>query len=226
MTRPEFQGADELEVLVDRYATTRLAADPDQLARGRAAMLAAFAPAESMPDRPRRPRRSYVRGWSLAAAFALLLIAVGSLVAAESGPGQPFYGLRLAMESVTLTGEEPAHERGLAAQLDDRLTEAGAAAQSGDGRGARAAINEYLHTLTELSRDGVTDPAILALLRRHQETLQELLTVAPAQATDGVQQALDAAGNVNGVAPPTQSAVPHPTPPRGAGESPPATGKP
>jgi len=219
MTRPDRRDAalaDEVEVLIDRYATTRLGPDPRKLAEGRAVMLAAFATAAPTPAPRRRP---VLRGWSLAAAFGVLLIAGGGLVAAESGPGQPFYGLRLALGSVTLPGEEPAHDRGLAAQLDDRLTEVGAAARSGDGRGAQAAINEYLHTLNELSRNGVTDPAILALLQRHQDMLQELLAVAPAQATDGVQEALDAAGTVGG-------AVPHPTPAQGAGESAPATGKP
>jgi hypothetical protein len=226
VTRPDHREADDVEVLIERYATTRLTPDPDQLATGRAAVLAVFAPSRSMPARPRQASRRFLRGWSLAAACALLLIGGGGLVAAESGPGQPFYGLRLAIGSMTLPGAEPAHERGLAAQLDDRLTEVRAAARHGDGRGAQAAINEYLHTLTELTLNGVTDPAILALLQRHQDTLQDLLSVAPAQATDGVQRALDAAGNVNGVVPPMESAVPHPTPRQGAGQSPRATGKP
>ena len=162
----------------------------------------------------------------MAAAFALLLIGGAGIVVAESGPGQPFYGLRLAIGSITLPGEELAHERGLADQLDDRLTEVGAAARIGDGAGARAAIDEYLHQLTELSRDGVNDPAILALLRRHQDTLQALLPIAPSLATEGVQLALDAASKVNGVVPPTRSALPRQTPPQGPGQSPPATGKP
>jgi hypothetical protein len=208
--------ADELELLIDRYATTQLAPHPDQLAERRAATLAAFA-AAAATQRPRR--RSVLRGWSLAAAFGVLLIAGGGLVAAESGPGQPFYGLRLALGSVTLPGEQPAHDRGLADQLDDRLTEVRAAARSGDGRGAQAAIGEYLHTLSLLTSNGITDPAILALLQHHEDTLHELLSVAPPQAADGVQEAIDAADNAGG-------AVPHPTPAHGAGESPPATGRP
>jgi hypothetical protein len=206
---------DELELVIGRYATSRLAADPEHLASGRATVLAGFATAAHVPA----PRRSVLRGWSLATAFGVLLIAGGGLVAAESGPGQPFYGLRLALGSVTLPGEEPAHDRGLADQLDDRLTEVRAAARSGDGRGAQAAIGQYLHTLSQLTSNGITDPAILALLQHHQDTLQELLSVAPAQAADGVQDAIDAAGNA-GVT------VPHPTPPQGAAESPPSTGKP
>jgi hypothetical protein len=226
MRPTESPPADDVELLIGRYAAVRLAPDPDQIARGRAAVLAAPVAAGAMPAPSPRRRHPFLRGWSLAAAFALLLVAVGSLVAAESGPGQPLYGLRLAIGSVTLPVGEPAHERGLAAQLDDRLTEVGAAAEIGDGRGVRAAIHEYLRTLSELTRNGVTDPAILALLQRHQDTLQQLLSVAPTQATDGVQEALDAAGNVSGVIPPTESAVAHPTPPQGAGESAPAAGKP
>ena len=217
MMRPELRAADSLEVLLDRYAATGLAPNPEQLAMGRIPVLAAFVPAGATPAWPRR--RYLLRGWSLSVAFALLLVGGCGLVAAESGPGQPFYGLRLAIGSVTLPVEEPAHDRGLAAQLDDRLKEAGDAAQVGDGRGAGVAISEYLRTLSELTRNRVSDPAILALLQRHQDTLQQLLSMAPAQAADGVRKALDAASNV-GVG------VPHPAPPQGGGSSAPPTGKP
>jgi hypothetical protein len=226
MTRigPKSTGSppDELETLIGRYASMRLTPSVDQLATGRATMLAVRPPPRSVRVAPRR----FLRGWSLAAAFALLLIASASVVAAESGPGQPFYGLRLAIGSVFLPAGEPAHERGLAAQLDDRLAEVRAAARLGDGAGAQAAIREYLNTLSQLTRTAITDADILALLQRHHDTLQELLSVAPAQATGGVQEALDAAGKVNGLAPPGASAVPHPTPAPGAGESPPGMRRP
>lgn len=217
MHRPRADQPDQLEILMNRYAAGLLAPRADRLAESRAAILHAFAThASSIPYRGRRP---VLRGWSLAAAFASLLVAGSGLVAAESGPGQPFYGLRLAIGSATLPLDEPAHDRGLAAQLDDRLTEVRTATRVGDGRGALAAIHEYLNTLHELARNGVTDPAILALLQRHEETLQKLLSAAPAQATAGVQQALDAAGKVGG-------AVPRPSLPQGAGASAPTTGKP
>ncbi|MGZ6299805.1 MAG: hypothetical protein ACXWMN_04850, partial [Candidatus Limnocylindria bacterium] len=197
-----------------------------ELASGRASFLAAVASAAPDAIPARRARRPLLRGWSLAAACALLLAAASGLVAAESGPGQPFYGLRLALGSLTVPGDEPAHERALAGQLDDRLSEVGAAARIGDGRGALAAIHEYLNTLRELTRNPVTDPEIVALIQLHENRLQQLMAVAPAQATDGVQQAIDAAGKVSGVVPPTQTAVPHATPQPGEGQSPPATGKP
>jgi hypothetical protein len=204
----------DIELLLDRYAVERLAPHEGELDRARAAVLAGWAGAGSAA---RPPRHSLLRGWSLVGASVMLVIAGAGLAAAESGPGQPLYGLRLAIGNVTLPHEEPAHQRGLADQLDDRLSEVGTAARTGDLLGARAAIDQYLHTLSELSRDGVTDPTILALLQRHQDTLQELLAVAPAQAAGGVQQAIEATGNVN--------AVPRPASPH-AGQSPPAPGKP
>jgi hypothetical protein len=211
----------DVDQRLQRYAADALAPDPSELSRGRSVMLAAFA------DRPVPASRGRgLGGWSLAAAFTLLLVAGAGLAAAESDPGEPFYGLRLAVGSLTLPGQEPAHARGLADQLDDRLAEAGIAARNGDGRAAQAAISEYLRTLSQLTHDGISDPGILALLQRHQDALQELLSVAPAQAAGGVQEALDAAGHASDVAPSDQTAAPRPTPPQNAGASPPATGKP
>jgi len=206
MHRPRTDLADDVERLIDRYAAARLAPAGETIAHGRVATLDAFAATAYR----RRQQRPVLRGWSLAGAFALLLAATSGFVAAQSGPGQPFYGLRLAIGSATLPVGQPAHDRGLAAELDDRLTEVRAATQVGDGRGALAAIHEYLHTLRELARNGVSDPAILALLQRHEETLKQLLSAAPTQATTGLREALDAAGKVG-------SAIPHPTPAQGSG---------
>jgi len=204
----------DIELLLGRYANERLEPQRGELSAARVAVLAAWA---GVGSKASPPRRSLLRGWSVAGAAAMLVIAGAGLAAAESGPGQPLYGLRLAIGNVTLPLDEPAHQRGLADQLDDRLSEVGAAARTGDLLGARAAIDEYLHTLRELSRDGVTDPAILALLQRHQDALHDLLAVTPAQAAGGVQQAIDATAKVNAV-PGTTS--PHP------GQSPAAPGKP
>lgn len=222
MSWPGSRETRDIELLLDRYAVEGLAPHHAELARARVAMFAGWPDARS---RAPLPRRSLLRGWSLAGAAAMLLIVGAGLATAESGPGEPLYGLRLAIGNVTLPYEGSAHQRGLAGQLDDRLSEVGTAARTGDLPAARAAIDEYLHTLGELSRDGVSDPAILALLQRHQATLGELLAVAPAQAAEGVQQAIEDAGNVKGVAPPTESALPRPTPPHDAGQ-PPATGRP
>ena len=208
MRRPTPPGAGwsptDIDGALDRYATAGLAPRSDQLDRGRAAVLHAFA------QRPAVGGAVGLRGWSLAAALGLVLVMAGTMVAAESGPGQPFYGLRLAIGSITLASAEPAHGRGLAHQLDDRLVEAGVAARKGDGRAAEAALSEYLHTLSELARNGISDPDILNLLQRHEDTLQELLSVAPAEATGGVQEALTAAGDA-GQAIPSDPGAPRPT---------------
>jgi hypothetical protein len=213
MRRPQPPGAGwsptDLDDALERFATTGLAPRSDQLERGRAAVLHAFT------QRPAR-RAHGLPAWSLAAALGLILVAAGAL-AAESGPGQPLYGLRLAIGSITLAREEPAHGRGLAHQLDDRLAEAGVAARKGDGRAADAALSEYLHTLSELTRNGISDPDILSLLQRHQDTLQALLSVAPAEATGGVQQALSAAGHAS-QAIPSDSDGSHPGASPGAGK--------
>ena len=211
----------DVDARLERYAADGLAPVPSELDRGRSVMLAAFADRRVAAS----PGRRGLRGWSLAAAFSLLLVTGAGLVAAESDPGEPFYGLRLAMGSLTLPGQEPAHARGLADQLDDRLTEAGLAARHGDGQAAQAALSEYLRTLSELTRSGISDPGILSLLQRHQIALEELLSVAPAQATGGVQEALEAAGRADDAIPSDQGAAPRPTPQQNAGVSPPATGK-
>lgn len=211
--------ATDLDDALDRYATDGLAPSAVELDRGRATVLHAF-----VDGRETRRRAHRLRGWSLAAAFGLILVMAGAAVAAESGPGQPFYGLRLAIGSITLASEEPAHGRGLAHQLDDRLAEAGVAARSGDGRAAEAAISEYLRTLNELTSNGISDPDILDLLQRHQDALQQLLSVAPAEATGGVQQALSAAGHA-GQGIPSDAGAAHPTPQENEGVSP-GAGKP
>jgi hypothetical protein len=227
MTRSQSSEVDDVETLIEMYASTHLSPDSDQLARGRAALLSATgARQQGVASAGQRWHRPLRRSWTLAGAFALLLIAGGSLVAAESGPGGPLYGLRLAIGSLTLPADEPAHDRGLAALLDDRLTEVGQAARRGDGRGAQAAIDEYLHTFGELTRGEISDPAIFTLLQRHQDTLEELLSLVPQPAMGGVRQALEAADRVNRAVAPAESVIPHPTPPQGAHESPPGTGRP
>jgi hypothetical protein len=221
--RAREEEAEGVERLLGQLADARFSPDADQLARGRAAVLAAHSAAGPSPTPGVWRGRLLLRGWPLAVASAVLLIASGSLVAAESGPGQPFYGLRLSIGALTEPREEPAHDRWLASRLDERLTEVRAAARDGDGHGARAAIDAYLRTLAELSLDGITDPAIVTLLERHEGTLTELLSTAPGQSTGGLRDALDAANKVSTLQPPAESAAPRPTPPAGGGASPPGS---
>jgi len=84
MHRPRL---DQLEILMDRYAAMRLAPGPERIGEGRAAVLEAFASHASRISSRRQRRRPVLRGWSLAAAFALLLVAGSGLVAARERSG-------------------------------------------------------------------------------------------------------------------------------------------
>jgi hypothetical protein len=209
---------------LERYAVGALSPDKAQLSRMRDKVVLAYLGRAARTHEDVRASRSWARTWSFALALALLLL--GSVVvAAESGPGQPFYQLRLTIASFTLPSHGTARERGLAAQLDDRLSEADAAVRNGDGRAAEAALQAYLHTLAELERDGTLEPAVLADLEHHLDVLRALLNRAPAQATSGLQQAIDEANHASGATPAGKpSAGSHPSPvPR---SSDPATHKP
>jgi hypothetical protein len=209
---------------LERYAVGALGPDNAQLSRMRdGVVLAYLGRATRTPERA-RASRPWARRWSFALALALLLLG-GGAVAAETGPGQPFYQLRLTIASFTLPSQGAARERGLAAQLDDRLNEADAAVRNGDGRAAEAALQAYLHTLAELERDGTLDPAVLADLQHHVDVLRALLNTAPGQATSGLQQAIEEANHASGTTPTVKpSGGSHPSPaPR---SSDPATHKP
>jgi hypothetical protein len=198
---------------LERYAVGALSPDRAQLSRMRDAIFLAYLGRATRTTEDVRAPRPWARRWSFALALALLLLGSG-VVAAESGPGQPFYSVRLAIASFTLPAHGAARARGLAAQLDERLNEAGAAVRNGDGRAAEAALEAYLGTLAELERAGTLDPAVLADLQHHLDVLRALITTAPPQATNGLQQAIDEAGNASGVTPTSRpSPAPRPSPP-------------
>jgi len=204
------------QLLIERledYAAGALSPDRAQLSRMRDAVVLAYvAGAATTAAQGVRASRRWAGRWSFALALALLLVGSG-VVAAESGPGQPFYQLRLGIASFTLPAHGEARERGLAAQLDDRLNEANAALRNGDGRAAEAALQAYLHTLDELERNGALEPPVLRDLQHHLDVLRALMNAAPAQATSGLQQAINAARHASIETPAGKpSGVPHPSP--------------
>jgi hypothetical protein len=205
---------------LERYAVGALSPDKAQLARVRDSVVLAYVGRATRTPEDARASRPWARRWSFALALGLLLIGSG-VVAAETGPGQPFYQLRLTIASFTLPSQGAARERGLAAQLDDRLNEADAAVRDGDGRAAEAALQAYLRTLAELERDGTLEPAVLADLQHHLDVLRALLNTAPAQATSGLQQAIDEANHASGAAPTGKpSGGSHPSPASHASDPP------
>jgi hypothetical protein len=199
---------------LERYAADALSPDRAQLSRMRDNVVLAYLGRTTRTHEDAQASRPWAWRWSFALALALLLLGSG-VVAAESGPGQPFYQLRLTIASFTLPSQGAARERGLTAQLDDRLNEADAAVRNGDGRAAEAALQAYLHTLAELERAGTLDPAILADLQHHLDVLRALISTAPSQATSGLQQAIDEANHASGVTPivkPSGGSHPSPAP--------------
>ena len=204
----------ESEVIerLERYASGALSPDQAQLARMRDRVVVASLRSQASDKAAPGRRLAWSRRWSLGLALGLLLVASG-VAAAESGPGQPFYGIRLAIASVTLPAAGEARERGLAAQLEERLAEAGDAVRSGDRRAVQAALQAYLRTLADLERAGTADPATLAELQRHIDVLRALISAAPAGTTRGLQQALDEAGHASGVVPSSPPTSTQPTPP-------------
>jgi hypothetical protein len=209
---------------LERYAVGALSPDSAQLSRMRDIVVVAYVRGGVRTTAGMPTSRRLGHRWSFALAMGVLLLG-GGVVAAESGPGQPFYQLRLGIASFTLPRQGEARERGLAAQLDDRLNEADAAIRNGDGQAAEAAIQAYLHTLDELERDGGLEAAVLADLQHHFDVLRALMSTAPSQATNGLQQAIDAAKHASAETPAGKpSAVPHPSPAPHASE--PATHKP
>jgi hypothetical protein len=197
---------------LERHAVDAMSPDKAQLSRMRNTVVLAYVGRAIRAPEGVRASRPWARRWSFALALALVVLGSG-VVAAESGPGQPFYPFRLAISSFTLPANGMARERGLAAQLDDRLNEADAAVRNGDGRAAEAALQAYLHTLAELERDGTLEPAVLEDLEHHLDVLRALLDTAPAQATSGLQQAIDEANHASGATPTGKPAGgPHPSP--------------
>jgi len=197
---------------LERYAVDALSPDRAQMSRMRDAVVVAFVRQPTASLAAPSASKPWARGWSPAVALGLVLVASG-VAAAESGPGQPLYGVRLAIASFTLPAHGAAREHGLAEQLDDRLSEADAAVRNGDGPAAQAALQAYLHTLTELERGNI-DRSVRADLQHHLDVLRALIAGAPSQATNGLQQAIDEAKHASHAAPKDPSSNPSTATPR------------
>jgi Domain of unknown function (DUF5667) len=184
----------------------------EQRERMRAAALAAFR-AQSDARARSTPAGRLPRLVGIAVALAAVLALAGTVAAAESGPGQPFYGLRLTIESLTLPSGGSARTQALLAQLDRRLAEARQESAKGDANGVSDAVRAYLTTLSEISGStgqGVSQTAVDAALQQHVSVLNDLLGSAPAAAQPGLQRALDH----------TQQALQRPTPAPAASSQP------
>lgn len=153
------QGDDAMVRWLEAVGAEAYPSDAERVARVRERILLqarvahreAGAARESTPRRPFLPGRLGSGRRAAVLAFGLVLASVGAVAGAESGPGEAFYGARLAVEDVTLP---PAGTpEGVDARLDSlrrRLSEAAAASASGDERAAAAALGAYRSRLARL----------------------------------------------------------------------------
>jgi hypothetical protein len=135
------------------------------------------------PERARRPRRASAAIIGVAA--ALVLAGSTALASAESVPGRPLFGLRLAVEQALLPAQSPSDR--LDAQLvrlNLRLTEA--TEVGSDAGAARDAVRAYRATLPELRtllRDAPANARVVKhSLRQQLRTIDSLKSHFSAQA--------------------------------------------
>jgi hypothetical protein len=173
----------------------------------------------------RRGGRRWITG--LAAALLATTATVG-IVAAETGPGEPFYPLRLSIESLTLPAAgTPARFAAEVALLRARINEARDAGARGDTNGALAALDAYDTRLNEVIGDAISptidDATLTDVLVQDEGVLTQLLTELPPAADPGLQRALDqitrARAQLPGTAPDDQGAPGQQT---GGAQGPPA----
>lgn len=217
---------DELPARLEEAAAS-LDPDATRLARDRASALMAFR--QSLAEREAEPSRgagwaawlpARLRGPAAALALATAIVAGGAgLVAAGSGPGQPFYGLRLSIESLTLPppGTVARFDANVD-RLDARLHDVGDASAHGDALGTRDAVAAYDRILAEtLVTDGAPEAQLVdlqGLLDQQLRRLQALVATAPAEARPGLERAIAAVEQARGeVGPPEHASPPGTHPP-------------
>lgn len=188
---------DPLAALLDRYAATRLAPDAEQLTYLRAVSVRAYVDRGLRGGRPARSRPSMLV-WPrrLAVGFAIVFALTGgaSLAAADSGPGQPFYHLKLTLDSLTLPVQGSARVDALLQRLDARLSEVRQAGARNDHAAVADATGAYEANLTDLTEAIDASGAnafVLDELSHHVAILEGLLGQLPPQAQAGLQHALD-----------------------------------
>ena len=199
--KPPTPETDQAERLADEFQARveqAFAPDPEALDRIRTRALAEFrrSPREGAARPPAWRQWLALPRPLVASALALGVVAASAgLVAAYSGPAEPFYGVRLAAEEMLLPSSGPARVLDELARLDMRLAEAQAAARQGDAMAATAALdayrNELAATVTEVGASGADFGPVLEALTHHETVLTNLSSVVPPAALGGLNQAVD-----------------------------------
>lgn len=194
--------AEALTEALAEYAEAVLDPQPSTLARVRQRALLEFAQRRAprrTPDRAASPGRLVFlprRAALLVAASLALLLAASGLVTAASGPGQPFYRVRLTLEELALPPQDgEARLEAQLARLGARLDEAERAGDRGDERGVADAASAYEEVLDKVlagSESGAASSGevVSSALQNHVTVLESLVGKVPEQAQGAVQHAL------------------------------------
>lgn len=200
---------DELEARLRAYAEGTLNPRPEAMAAIRVRLMAqarrrgAAPQPEGVWARLRRLADALGQGGmaplrrpALAAALAVAILLGGAgAVAAGSGPGGPFYGLRLWLEEATLPSEANARAQAELKLLAERIDEAQDAARSGNEAGVAAALNAYRQILDQALAGAGTnldqEERLRDALTTHIVVLEALMNQVPHPARDAIQLALD-----------------------------------
>ena len=184
---------DRLEDLLDAYADARLMPRGPVLSRIRANVLAEAAAVSAatvrrpqLAEPPRAPRwlvPSPFTRRAFAFGFAAMLTIGTSAAVFAAPPGSPFYNARVYIETLTLPTQVDARLEGHERLLQERISEAEAAAARNDAPGLAAALAAYQDEVDAASADVGDDAARLAhledMLAKHTTTLTALATTLP-----------------------------------------------
>lgn len=197
---------DRLEDMLEAYRDARLAPPGAVLARIRANVLAQAAAAAATRAAASRLRlvdaEPTRRTWhpsrfaraAFAFGFAAVLTLGTSLAVLAAPPGSPFYDARVYIETLTLPTQAEARLEGHEKLLQERLSEAEAAAANGNAYGLAAALAAYQAEVDAATLDAGDDAALLAhleeALAKHTATLTALAATLPDEAA--IDNAIDA----------------------------------
>jgi ribonuclease BN (tRNA processing enzyme) len=125
-----------------------------------------------------------------------LTLAGAAAVAAGSGPGGPFYGAVVWLQTATLPSDTDARALERVRQIEERLLDAERAAASGDANAVAAALQAYreavAEALAEVGTDSIHLARLEAALGHHVVVLEALSGHVPDAATNGIERAIEA----------------------------------
>lgn len=150
------------------------------------------------------------RGIAAICAVAILTLPTVGFAAAESGPGQPFYRLRLGIETVNQppAGSQSRLDDDLA-RADARVAEIASASAAGNWSAAADAAGAYTDIVggLVLPQDATTRAQAQALLDVQLAHLEQLRAASKGTATAALDKAIAAVCSVLGIAVPVVPAL-------------------